>query len=286
MNRIGYLKKHARELISAETEYKIDETGMNNVIIMTRDMIFRFPKYESVLSSMQQEVEILKLLNTQVALNIPSPSVYHLDPDNLESSFIGYKMIQGIPLSKDVFNDIADKEVLARTLALYLKTIHAVEYQAFESIGVKTIDPIQEFTLMYEKIKNRLFEFMRDDAKEDIRNGFEGFLSTYSEEAIEFKLIHGDFGPSNLLVKGEMLSGVIDFGGMSISDPAYDFACMMGPFGYGEEFVRMVGTYYGNIDAYIERAKFYITTFALQDALFGIENNSKEDFDFGMKPYI
>lgn len=34
--------------------------------------------------------------------------------------------------------------------------------------------------------------------------------------------IHGDFAPGNIIIKDEKLSGVIDFGGMGVGDPACD----------------------------------------------------------------
>lgn len=36
--------------------------------------------------------------------------------------------------------------------------------------------------------------------------------------------VHGDFAPSNLLVRNGALQGVIDFGGCGVGDPACDLA--------------------------------------------------------------
>lgn len=98
-------------------------------------------------------------------------------------------------------------------------------------------------------------------------------------------LIHGDFGASNILwdPESKKVTGIIDFGGSGLGDPAYDFAGILSS--YGEDFLDLCTDLYPGGNEIRERVKFYKSTFALQEALHGIENNDKQAFENGIKDY-
>ncbi len=64
----------------------------------------------------------------------------------------------------------------------------------------------------------------------------------------------------------------------------YDFAGILN--GYGEFFLRRFDKTYPEIESFWERIWFYKGTFALLEALFGIENNDKEAFSNGIEAYM
>ena len=111
----------------------------------------------------------------------------------------------------------------------------------------------------------------------------------YLQNTVEFQpvLRHGDFGPGNILFdpKKRSVSGVVDFGSVALGDPAVDIASLIGPFGYGETFLSLLARDYPRLDELLPRARFYIGTFALQEALWGWENNDKHAFESGLAPY-
>lgn len=98
-------------------------------------------------------------------------------------------------------------------------------------------------------------------------------------------MIHGDFGATNILWNPDTynISGIIDFCGSGIGNPAYDFAGILSS--YGEEFFNMCLNLYPNGTEIAERVKFYRSTFALQEALHGVENGDVEAFENGIKAY-
>ncbi|NIV40422.1 MAG: phosphotransferase, partial [Anaerolineae bacterium] len=83
-------------------------------------------------------------------------------------------------------------------------------------------------------IREKLFGFMRSDARSWAAGHFEDFLSDEDNFRYQPVLKHSDFGPSNILFDSETqrVSGIIDFGSSGLGDPAYDFAGLLS--GYGE----------------------------------------------------
>jgi aminoglycoside 2''-phosphotransferase len=79
------------------------------------------------------------------------------------------------------------------------------------------------------------------------------------------------------------VSGIIDFGGSGLGDPAYDFAGILSS--YGKDFFDMCIDLYPEGIEISERVKFYKSTFGLQEALHGIENNDNQAFENGIKDY-
>ena len=90
------------------------------------------------------------------------------------------------------------------------------------------------------QIQDQLFRYIRPDAQEEISSNFTRFLNNPANRDIRPTCIHGDFGTANILwspEKGRM-TGIIDFGGSGIGDPAYDLAGILA--GYGQVFSKSV----------------------------------------------
>jgi aminoglycoside 2''-phosphotransferase len=138
---------------------------------------------------------------------------------------------------------------------------------------------------LYARIRDKLFPHMRREACAWVSRHFETFLGQVSNFGYVPVLKHGDFGPSNILFNGHKreLAGVIDFSGAGMGDPAYDFAGLLS--GYGENFVKLCTHFYPNLDQFYDRVLYYQGTFALLEALFGIENNDLEAFEAGIGMY-
>jgi aminoglycoside 2''-phosphotransferase len=127
---------------------------------------------------------------------------------------------------------------------------------------------------------------MRPDARAWAAEHFEGFLSAAGNFRYQPVLKHSDFGPSNILFDKETqrVSGIIDFGSSGLGDPAYDFAGLLS--GYGEGFVELCTHAYPEVKGFRGRIRFYQGTFALLEALFGIENGDEEALKAGLARYV
>lgn len=195
-------------------------------------------------------------------------------------------MIKGVSFRKEIFNNVQEKEDISIQLATFLKQLHSIPVEEVRSCGVKIIDNRNEWESLFNRIKEKLFSFMKKESQELIYDNFNRFLN--QNISITNTFIHGDFGPSNIIfdLDKQRISGIIDFNDVSIGDPASDIASLIGPFGYGEDFVKSFESIYPNIEQLLQRAEFYASTFALQEALFGIEFEDKKAFNAGIKQYL
>ena len=69
-----------------------------------------------------------------------------------------------------------------------------------------------------------------------------------------------------------------------MGDPAYDFAGLLS--GYGEGFLEYCAEVYPAVKVFMGRIRFYQGTFALLEALFGIENGDEEALKAGLERYV
>ena len=271
--------------------YTPNDIGQSNdVFILNDTLVFRFPKYKKGMDQLKRETEILNYISHYISIQIPNPIYSVLDTFEIGKVFAGYEIIKGEPLWKENILAIENKQLLvsiAKSLAQFLLELHSVPKEPIiDVIKSNTKHPIEEMSNLYEEIKNKLFSFIKEDAQIKITQSFRAFLESDLVRELDMTLIHGDYGASNIiwLPETKEVAGVIDFGNSRLGDPAYDFAGILSS--YGEQFFNLCIEHYPNGHLISERAKFYKSTFALQEALHGVIYNDKQAFADGIKDYI
>ena len=262
--------------------------GQNSdVVVVNGELVFRFPKYSHVLENLKTEMSILEGVRGRLPLPVPDPIYLNLE-EPVGRAFAGYRMIPGEPLWQDTFRAINSRGVvrgLADQVAGFLRSLHCVPVEEL-GIELPLHDSHAEGADIYARIREKLFGFMRPDARSWAAGHFEGFLCDAGNFAYQPVLKHSDFGPSNILFERDTqrASGIIDFGSSSLGDPAYDFAGLLS--GYGEGFVELCARAYPEVQDFRGRIRFYQGTFALLEALFGIENGDEEALRAGLARYV
>ena len=263
--------------------------GQNSDVLVINDAwIFRFPRYAPGLERLRIETAILNGIQGRVPLAVPHPRFVHLTGCGVGEAFVGYRLIPGQPLWRDTFRALSTTAVrrVADQVASFLQALHRVPVEAAIGLPLPVSDTHQEIAGIYARIREKLFDMMRPDARRWAATHFETFLSDAGHFAYTPVLKHGDFGTSNILFdqeKGEV-TGIIDFGGAGMGDPAYDLAGLLSS--YGEAFVRSCAGVYPAVAGYMDRVRFYRGTFALLEALFGVENEDEVALKAGLAQYV
>ena len=260
----------------------------NDVLIVNESIVFRFAKVQPAVKILRQEIRVLQNLQAHISLQIPYPLYVNIDPEVNGDGFFGYQLIPGTPLWRENFLKIPNgyaRKKMAAQLASFLQSLHQISVPEIVS-DLPRHDNMQEWAEMYHRIQENLYPAMRPDARRKVSEHFENFLNQPDRCVFEPRLRHGDFGTGNIIYNPESLSivGIIDFGGIAIGDPARDFAGLH--ISYGEEFYEMCTSNYPEMEQAFDRVIFYCGTFALQEALFGVENDDKEAFQDGMEEYV
>jgi aminoglycoside 2''-phosphotransferase len=275
--------------LSIEVAHLNRQGQFNDVLVVNNEYIFRFPKTQREVLKLDRETKLLQGLQSHVTLPIPNPIYQNKDAMVPGRAFMGYRMLPGEPLWSETFSSLKDEgqlQHLANQLALFLRQLHCV---SAEELGMQlpASQGCAEWRDLYERFRSKLFPFMRADACVWVTRHFEDFLSDEGNCSYVPALIHGDFGPSNILYDAQTgdISGILDFSSAGWGDPALDFAALSGPVSYPESFLERFSSIYPGIDAFLSRSRFYAGTFALQEALYGIENNDQKAFESGIAAY-
>ena len=275
--------------IKIETLHLNQNGQFNDILVINEEIIFRFPKTLREADKLVTESALLWNLQGRTTLPVPNPIYRSKVTEPIGHIFMGYHMLPGEPLWPETLHALNDEKQiqhLADQLATFLRGLHSFPA---ETLQVKLSDfrGYEEWRELYERFRTKLFPFMRIDARAWTTKHFEDFLSDERNHDYAPALIHGDFGPSNILYDADTknISGIIDFSSAGWGDPATDFAAILSSVSYRERFLERFSAIYPGIESMLSRARFYAGTFALQEALYGLEDDDPEAFARGIEQY-
>lgn len=268
---------------------QITHGQFNDVLLVDSALVFRFPRSARAATILHAETSFLRGLQGRLPLSIPNPAYVGVDQQSRQLTFMGYRLIPGVPLKRETLSAIDDEVTLQRVasqLARFLHALHSVEVDEL-NLALTVNDSRVAWEQMYDRIQTKVFGSMRPDARDAVAGRFEAFLTEPSHFAYQPVLRHGDFGGSNILfdATSREVSGVIDFGFAGMGDPAVDLAALSW---YGETFLHRVYSVYPELaaPAVQERARFYRSTHALQQALWALETGDEAEFADGIADYV
>ena len=259
----------------------------NDVVVADERWIFRFPRFSEGVQNLEIETAILRAIRGAITLAIPNPVCTAFEPRVPGKAFAGYRMIPGEPLWRETLARIDDEATLDRLsgqLGGFLNELHRIPAGDLLGLGLPLPDLSSVWTDLLARIKAKLLPLMAPESRRQVTAHFETFLRGAANLAPAPVLIHGDFGGSNILFdrKCGAVTGVIDFGSCHLGDPALDLAALAT---YGEPFLRRVLSVYPMPQTALARIRFYLGTFALQEALYGVEHDDREAFQRGITAY-
>lgn len=264
-----------------------DEGQYNDILIVNDGLIFRFPRHDEGIEKLAKEIALLDRIRPLVTLPIPDPTYRHLTPQAVGQVFAGYRMLPGEPLWRETVAAITDPAILRRLamqLAIFLHRLHGIPTNQVADV-LPVTDWRELWADLQEELRAVVFPHLPATAREQIAARFAAFLDDPRNFAFVPTLIHGDFGTGNLLwdAPSGAVTAVIDFGSAGIGDPALDVAALLT---YNESFVQQGFAAYPAMEAMLPRARFYLSTFLLQEALYGIEHDDPDAVEGGLAPYL
>lgn len=217
----------AKKLITTQfSEYahltvrEVEQQGHDNrTYRLGKDMIIRMPIAENYALKVPKEQELLPKLAKHLSIKIPTPIKMGKPSADYPYPFSIYKWLDGRS-ANHVTLDNKTLENIALSLATFLKELQ-------EITDVDGPKPGQ-----HNWWRGDLLSIYDKDAREQIANLEYVIDSNSALDLWEIACatqwnkkpvwIHGDFAAGNILIKNNKLSGIIDFGGMAVGDPACD----------------------------------------------------------------
>ncbi len=283
---LALLKRHLPELAFREAQLLQSSGQFNHVLCLDERWIFRFPKSDGAAADLARELQTLPRLAGRLPLPIPAPRFHTNDGAGLPL-FMGYPLILGAPLLREKFAaiqaDDAILECIARDLAQFLRTLHAIP-PAELGLMPSGESARDEWARLGDAMRAKLFPYMRGDAREQVARNFERALNDADLWRYSECLIHGDFGTGNILYRDGRISGIIDFGFCGPGDPAQDLGALLAS--YGETFVERVCRHYPALGMGKRRTRFYRRHYALIQALYALRDGDEAEFEDGMRDYV
>lgn len=280
------IREHYPDITLASARLLTTEGQFSDIVIVDEALVFRFPRSAHGATAMQREIPVLKALQGKLPLPIPITTYVANDPDTDALVFMGYPMLPGQPLTRDVFEAIQDEhsvQQVAEELTAFLKVLHALPLKLVTS-EPEPRDARVFWRQLYAAIREQLFPRMRLDARAAVAETFETALNNPDLWQFEDVLCHGDFGAGNILYSEGHITGVIDFTTCGPGDPAQDVGALLASYGQG--FIKRIFSIYPELSSTLPRVEFITSTYSLQQALYALDDDNQDDFDDGIRDYV
>jgi aminoglycoside 2''-phosphotransferase len=245
----------------------------NDILIINKQQVFRFPKTDQIIDQIKNECELLEQLAwKKPTLHIPRYKVIY-EGDRFRA--VTYPFLSGESLNEHSF-DLRKNPENAQLLGDFLTKLHQIKDSPLPSIHT-----FRYWQSLFESLRKKVFMALRDEERQAIEEVFTHFLNGYAALSYKKVPIHGDLSASNILFDrvGNRLSGVIDFTDAQMGDPAFDFAGIY--WNYGPEYTKQVLSYYHSKESSDELFERVSTFYGLQpvfhELLHSIEKNEPID---------
>ncbi len=132
-----------------------DISGWCNYAVKVDDeYLFRFSRNQESYRVLKRECQILEYLIQNLPSTIQVPK--YIFSDFKDGPFVGYKMIRGEFLRKNVFEKLNNKakESLLKNMSIFLNTLHSININKFD---LDYVEPISNYQMRYEEFKKVCF---------------------------------------------------------------------------------------------------------------------------------
>lgn len=275
MNKPGPYEERIRELFPELTieSISINSEGLlNDVVVVNRELVFRFAKTDFGFKDPLAEAKVLHFLRKYVTLQIPEP-FYE------SGELLAYRLIPGETLRRDQLMKLpeSDQQTVADQLAQFLKELHGIPLSDASAHEIPMADALMKYegwVNVYRRLQEKVFPLLLPHVREWATEHFESYLADSRNFEYPLTVIDSDIPPYHVLFDKQQnrISGIIDFGCAGLGDPGIDLGIML--YNYGESFVDRFYRVYPDAQEYLKRARFYAGAHEVRWLLTGLERKN------------
>jgi aminoglycoside phosphotransferase (APT) family kinase protein len=217
----------ARKLVAEQfPEYahlpivSVEKQGHDNrTYLLGNDLLIRMPSDASYALKVPKEQDLLLKLVPYLTIDIPVPLKMGKPSMDYPYPFSIYKWLEGISINcLDLDDDCLEK--LAFDLAKFLKELQNIDAVDGPAPGQHNWWRGDHVSIYDEGVRTQIAQVSTIiDVHKAIQLWENACKTRWHKNSV---WIHGDFAIGNMLMKNGKLAAIIDFGGMSLGDPACD----------------------------------------------------------------
>lgn len=250
--------------------------------LINNEYLFKLAKHDDAKNSYKREKKILDYLKDNFKSNVNIPRIDYFD----ESGIMGYKMIKGVPLTKEIYESMNEeqKESLHIAIANFLKELHNLDATALSEFKNDLIIFYKsDLLLLREKIYSKLTK----EEQEYIENFISSIINNKALFQAKKSLCHNDLSANHILLdENKKLCGIIDFGDACITEDYRDFMYLL------ENSEEEIGDHFG--EAILDKcdyefkelartyAKLNDDYYAIETITCGLENDDSSLLEKGL----
>jgi len=274
-------EKLAADLINSQTNIVVNsiETigeGFDNIaFLINKKIVFRFPRRETALELLENEISLLPHIAQKVSYSITSPTYFGKETNAFPYKFLGYPIIEGNVLCEFTKPPIRSHD-FAVQFAKALKELHSIKVKPEHNLS-KHHDT---WRLNTESRYIRMTEYLKKYRDIFIAQNFDiaqltAIIAKFKQ--IEFSnavlsYVHGDLYSKHIIVDNNLnFKGLIDWGDVHVGNPAIDIASALTMF--NEETFKIFCQTYENFD--LKAAAFRSFCHRMITLAYACEENDK-----------
>ena len=210
---LGLLEAQFPDWASLPLERLQTAGTVNALYRLGTDLLVRLPRTDWGIGAVEREIRWLPRLAPRLPVRVPVPLAKGMPAGDYPYEWGVYPWLEG---DNPTVGAISDPRSLAKELARFVTALHGVDPAgAPAAVRGSSLRPWDEPT---RAALASLSGVVDTDAATAV---WDAALRTPGWSAPGV-WVHGDLMPGNLLLQGASLSGVIDWGGMGLADPACD----------------------------------------------------------------
>lgn len=259
--------------------------GQENVAVLVgEEFVVRLPKGADGAAGLVREGRLLAELAPGLRVAVPRYEFTAPNPMGPGECCV-YAVVPGEVLAVHEWRrrGLLEKRETVRTVAEFFEGVQAFSAGRAQQLGIEVRDMRGDFSRDLELVRAQVIPRVPAEAGEKLVGLWEKYLTDAANFEYRPTLMHADVSLDHLLVTGDRITGVIDFGDVQIGDPDFDLSYLWAEAGV--EFVRRVQNCRGLAlgERLVAKLDFWAIADSAVDILHAVEHELPEFRDLSVE---
>jgi aminoglycoside 2''-phosphotransferase len=235
--------------------------------LVNDELVFRFPKRPEQWKELDREIKFLAFAADHLTLAVPR--YVHAAPGSAAAAhgYAVYRYLSGHSMDASALTQ-ETRAAAADHIAAFLRALHDLEPNPEVGSLLPRDDEHFVAKQWFARAEREIAPKLRLLEAKALQKQFEMYLCAPGNFSFRPVVLHADLSRDHVLMEGNSVVAVIDFGDVNWGDPDYDFVYLF--MDCGEAFIEEVARRYGHPN--LEQLRIKLQYFGLVDQIDTILN--------------